>query len=152
MSTEDGDEKTCYSPLAAGVFPKDNGHLGCHPSLHLPWSIDLPWPEDSKSVSTTIFCYSCMYCSFRSLYALVCTCRSRQSPLINVFPLVFFLCHMCVHVHNLTIYSKKSNAKKLADWKLLSKKGSSTRGTVCTRGIDTFSVLARSLTHTLTPI
>ena len=166
MNTKDGDEKTCYSPSAAGKFPKVIGHLGCHPSFGpfgasiSPGSIFL---EDSESVSTTIFCYCCMYYYFRLVFAFVCT---------------------CVYMYTTRRYiTKKSTTKKLADWKLLTKTEIPTRRTVCTRGsfsspsapahefslswrfgqdcpvlfqgtfegIDTFSVLARSLSHTLTP-
>ena len=75
--------------------------LGASP-LDAPGSIIL---EDLESVSTTLFCCSCMDYSFRLIFAFVSMCRSRQAQ--------FFL-----QVLN--------------------------TGTVCTRGTDTFSVLAHS--------
>ena len=85
--TEFGDEKTCFSPSAAsaGRFPRmvrdiqvvarTLAPLGASP-LDAPGSIIL---EDLESVSTTLFCCSCMDCSFRLLFAFVSMCRSRQA-------------------------------------------------------------------------
>ena len=65
-----------------GPFPKDGpGHLGCRPSLSPAWRIS-PGSiilEDLESVSTTLFCCSCMDYSFRLLFAFVSMCRSRQA-------------------------------------------------------------------------
>ena len=80
MSTEFGDEKTCFFPLAAsaGGFPRMVRDiqvvarplaLGASP-LDAPGSIIL---EDLESVSTTLFCCSCMDYSFR-LLLLSCPC------------------------------------------------------------------------------
>ena len=93
-----------------GPFPKDGpGHL-CRPSLSPAWRISLDAPgsiilEDLESVSTTLFCCSCMDYSFRLLFAFVSMCRPRQAQFFCRFTLT---------------------------------------GTVCTRGTDTFSVLAHS--------
>ena len=61
MSTEFGDEKTCFSPSAAGAggFPRMvwDIRLGCRPSLSPAWRIS-PRSiilEDLESVSTTLF-------------------------------------------------------------------------------------------------
>ena len=85
MSTEFGDEKTCFSPSAAssGGFPRmvRDIRLGCRPSLSPAWRIS-PRSiilEDLESVSTTLFCCSCMDYSFRLLFAFVSMCRSRQA-------------------------------------------------------------------------
>ena len=84
MSTEFGDEKTCFFSFGSerGPFPKDGpGHLGCRPSLSPAWRIS-PRSiilEDLESVSTTLFCCSCMDYSFRLLFAFVSMCRSRQA-------------------------------------------------------------------------
>ena len=54
MSTEFGDEKTCFSPSAASAgpeFPKDGpGHLGCRPSLSPAWRISpgCPWIDNFR--------------------------------------------------------------------------------------------------------
>ena len=116
MSTEFGDEKTCFSPstASAGRYPRmvrdiyqvvarPFAPLGASP-LDAPGSIIL---EDLESVSTTLFCCSCMDYSFRLLFAFVSMCRSRQAQ--------FRFCSLCRFT-----------------------------GTVCTRGTDTFSVLAHS--------
>ena len=85
MSTEVGDEKTCFSPSAAsaGGFPRmvRDIRLGCRPSLSPAWRIS-PRSiilEDLESVSTTLFCCFCMDYSFRLLFAFVSMCRSRQA-------------------------------------------------------------------------
>ena len=82
MSTDFGDKKTCFSPSAASArpgFPKmvrdiqvvarPLAPLGASP-LDAPGSIIL---EDLESVSTTLFCCSCMDYSFR-LLLLSCPC------------------------------------------------------------------------------
>ena len=52
MSTEFGDEKTCFSPSAAsaGRFPRIPGHLGCRPSLSPAWRISpgCPWIDNFR--------------------------------------------------------------------------------------------------------
>ena len=83
MSTEFGNEKTCFSPSAAsaGRFPRmvrniwvvarPLAPLGASP-LDAPGSIIL---EDLEFVSTTLFCCSCMDYSFRLLSSLLsCPC------------------------------------------------------------------------------
>ena len=116
MSTEFGDEKTCilfsFGSERGPGFPKDGpGHpgtvvarplapLGASP-LDAPGSIIL---EDLESVSTTLFCCSCMDYSFR---------------------LLLFSCP-CVDLDKHSVFCRFT-------------------GTVCTRGTDTFSVLAHSL-------
>ena len=120
MSTEDGDEKTCYvySPSAAGAgrSPKDSGHHGCRPSLNPAWSItphrDRYFLEDSESVSKT-FLLLLRGLFFRLHFAFVSICRFREAH--------FFYC-TCVYI---------------------------TQWHIPTRGTDTFSVLASSFCLTL---
>ena len=114
MSTEFGDEKTCFSPSASstGRFPRmvrdikvvarPLAPLGASP-LDAPGSIIL---EDLESVSATLFCCSRMDYSFR-LLLLSCPCVDLDKH--------SFFCSLCRFT-----------------------------GTICTRGTDTFSVLAHS--------
>ena len=115
MSTEFGHEKTCFSPSAASAgqgFPSlriwsGTSRLSLVPQprlAHLP--MDAPGSiilEDLESVSTTLFCCSCMDYSFR-LLLLSCP---------------------CVDLDKHSVFCRFT-------------------GTVCTRGTDTFSVLAHS--------
>ena len=115
MSTEFGDEKTCFSPSAASAGPgfprmvrdiqvvaRPLAPLDASP-LDAPRSISIIL-EDLESVSTTLFCCSCMDYSFR-LLLLSCP---------------------CVDLDKHSVFCRLT-------------------GTVCTRVTDTFSVLAHSL-------
>ena len=110
MSTEFGDEKTCFSPSAASAgpgFPRMVREVVARPLAPLGASpLDAPGSkilEDLESVSTTLFCCSCMDYSFR-LLLLSCP---------------------CVDLDKHSVFCRFT-------------------GTVCTRGTDTFSVLAHS--------
>ena len=102
MSTEFGDKKTCFSPSAvsAGRFPRmadilvvarPLAPLGASP-LDAPGSIIL---EDLESVSTTLFCSSCMDYSFR-LLLLSCPCVDLD---MHRFFLQVFFHGTCVYMY-----------------------------------------------------
>ena len=135
-----------YSPSAAGAgrSPRIVDISVVASAFYPAWSISPGsiFLEYLESVSTTFFGCSCMDYSFRLLFDFVSMCRSRQAH-VKSFCGFFFLLRMCVHVHNTMTHSNKRNINQQADWKMLTKK-IPTRGTVCTRGTDTFSVLARS--------
>ena len=119
VSTEFGDEKICFSPSAAsaGRFPRmvrdiqvvarPLAPLGAS-SLDAAGSIIL---EDLESVSTTLFCCSCMDYSFRLLFAFVSTCRSRQAQFFSAGlqeqPV------LCVHQEELTPFPSSPTAFRL---------------------------------------
>ena len=146
MSTEFGDEKTCFSPSAAsaGRFPRmvdiqvvarPLAPVGASP-LDAPGSIIL---EDLESVSTTLFCCSCMDYSFRLLFAFVPMCRSRQAQFfLQVFFSTAHVCTCTQHDHDDT----SGPTRGIPIDQQIGKKNPT--GTVCTRGTDTFSVLAHS--------
>ena len=131
MSTENGDEKTCYmySPSAAGAepSPKDSGHLGRRPSLNPAWSISPGsiFLEDSESVRQHTFLlllhassFSFEFC-FRVRFGSMC--RSRRA---HVFLWFFSTLHVgtCTQHDDTFHWLNKRNTNQPADWKMLTKK------------------------------
>ena len=81
IRTEDGDKKTCYSPLAAaaGAGRSPRMRQSLTPLGALP--LNRYFLEDSESVSSIFFCCSSVD-SFRLLFAFVSMCRSHQAHFV----------------------------------------------------------------------
>ena len=148
MSTEDGDEKTCYmySPSAAGA--------GRSPSIvdisvdasALPRLEHLPWIDIFRGSGV---CFdNIFWLLLHELFFSFAFCFrvhvSFSTSTCQVFLWVFFsTAHVCTCTqHDDTFqqedYQSTSRLENADEKKI------PTRGTVCTRGTDTFSVLARS--------
>ena len=156
MSTEHGDEKTCYlySPSAAGAGRSPrivdiSVVASALPRLeHLPW-IDIF--RGSGVCFDNIF-WLLLHGLFFSFAFYFRVHVSFSTSTCQVFLRGFFLRRMCVHVHNTMTHSNKRNTNQPADWKMLTKKKFQQEEQSVQEELTTFPSSPAAFVSYLTPI